>query len=135
MGRHVLVVLAYVAATFATQATSHFFINAEHYAAVAYIKKDPIFALGFTSMLVQGGVFAWLFARASGIPRSIGGAVGFSWAVGAVLVSYIALAEAAKYAVPSVPQWIAIEMATGFVQFTVFGILLGLIYRPSPSRN
>jgi hypothetical protein len=33
--------------------------------------------------------------------------------------AYIALGEAAKYAVPGVPSWIAVELLTGFVQFTL----------------
>jgi len=44
-------------------------------------------------------------------------------------VSYEALAEAAKYSVPSVTSWIAVEVAAGFVQFTLFGALLGWVYR------
>ena len=55
-------------------------------------------------------------------------AVRFAWLVGAFLVSYIALGEAAKYSVPSIPAWIAIEANVGFVQYTLFGILLGLAH-------
>jgi len=44
-------------------------------------------------------------------------------------VSYEALAEAAKYGVPSVASWIAVEVAAGFVQFTFYGVLLGLVHR------
>jgi len=54
---------------------------------------------------------------------------GFAWLVGSILVSYEALAEAAKYGVPSVASWIAVEVAAGFVQFTFYGVLLGLVHR------
>ena len=53
----------------------------------------------------------------------------FAWLVGSILVSYEALAEAAKYGVPSVASWIAVEVAAGFVQFTLYGVLLGWVHR------
>ncbi|GEM_PF-414747 len=129
MKKHVLAVLAYVAATFITQATSHFVINADHYAALTYLRKDPIFPLGFLSMLIQGSIFSYLYMRTSAARRSLLEAVKFSWLVGGALVSYIALAEAAKYSVPAVVPWIAVEAGAGFVQFTFYGILLGFIHR------
>ncbi len=49
--------------------------------------------------------------------------------MGLFLLSYIAFAEVAKYAVPSPVAWIAVELASGLVQFTIFGALLGVVYR------
>ncbi len=134
MKRHVLSVIAYVAATFVTQAVSHFGVNAEHYAAVTHLRKDPIFPLGVLSMLVQGGALSLLYARIAGACRTMGGAVEFAWMSGAILVSYIALAEAAKYQVPSIASWLLVEATAGFVQFTLYGWLLGLVYREPASK-
>jgi len=50
-------------------------------------------------------------------------------------VSYIALAEAAKYTVPSVSRWIAVEALAGAVQFTVWGLLLGLVCGRRPAAT
>jgi len=127
--KHTLSVLAYVLATFTTQALSHFVVNAGHYATVGYMRAEPIFPLGVASMIVQGTIFSYLYSRMAMPRASMSHAVGFSWLVGGVLVSYIALAEPAKYAVPAVLPWMAIEALAGFVQFTVFGVLLGLVYR------
>ena len=129
MKRHVLAVLAYVVATFITQATSHFGINAGHYAALNYMRKDPIFPLGILLMLIQGAVLSYFYARMTGPKRSIASAVEFAWMSGAILVSYIALGEAAKYQVPSITSWLLVEGMVGLVQFSLYGILLGLIYR------
>src|SRR6266581_394628 len=63
MRKHLLAVLAYVVATFATQAASHFGVNAGHYAAVTYLRAQPIFALGVLSMLIQGSIMAYLYAQ------------------------------------------------------------------------
>ncbi len=112
MRKHFLAVLAYVVATLATQAVSHFGVNAAHYAAVTYLRAQPIFALGVLSMLIQGSIMSYLYAQLPQSGRSIGHAVLFAWLVGSILVSYEALAEAAKYGVPSVASWIARKSAS-----------------------
>ncbi|MDA8180297.1 MAG: hypothetical protein M0T69_12340 [Deltaproteobacteria bacterium] len=129
MGKHILSVIGYIAATFATQATSHFLLFAQHYSAVPYIKSDPIFALGFLSMIIQGAVLSVVFAQSRFSGKSVFHGVVFAWLFGAFLVSYIGLAEAAKYAVPSVPSWIGVEFLVGSAQFTIAGIFLGLAHR------
>ena len=137
MKKHVLAVLAYVVATFATQAVSHFGVNAARYAAVTYLRAQPIFALGILSMLIQGSIITYAYVQVPEAGRSIGHAVLFAWLVGGILVSYEALAEAAKYSVPSVASWIAVEVAAGFVQFTLYRALLGWVHRarvPQPAR-
>ncbi len=133
MKKHLLAVLAYVLATFGTQAVSHFAVNAQHYASVAYLRKEPIFAFGVLVMFVQGSVLAYLYTQTVGSVRSIAGAVKFAWLAGAFLVSYIALGEAAKYSVPAVVSWIGVETIAGIVQFTIYGVLLGLVYRDRES--
>jgi len=76
-----------------------------------------------------------LYTRFAGAKSTMKSALGFSWLMGTFLVSYTACAEAAKYMVPSVASWIAVELAVGLVQFTVFGLLLGLIYRERTERG
>lgn len=129
MKKHMLSVLAYAVATFITQAVSHFIVNADHYASVTFIRKETIFPLGIFSMLIQGSILAYLYPRTMGARRSIADACKFAWLAGGILVSYIALAEAAKYSVPSVPSWVTVEAVAGFVQFTFYGVLLGIVHR------
>src|SRR2546430_16268664 len=129
MKTHVLAVLVYVVATFATQAVSHFGINAAHYAAVTYLRAQPLFALGILSMLIQGSIMAYLYAQLPGAGRSIGHAVFFAWLVGGILVSYEALAEAGKETVPALGARLAVAAAAGVVQFTLYGALLGWVHR------
>lgn len=128
MIKHALVVVAYIFSTFVTQATSHFVVNAEHYASIAYMRAEPIMPLGVLAMLVQGLALSYLHSRSEFAGRSMMSSLIFSWLAGAILVSYIAFAEAAKYAVPAVGSWLATEVIWGFIQFTIFGLLLGLIY-------
>jgi hypothetical protein len=129
MKRNALTVLAYVAATFFVQAISHFGINAAHYAELTYARHDPILPMGVLAMLIQGGVAAYLYPRLSGAGSTPGHALGFAWLLGAFLVSYVALGEAGKYAVPAVGSWIAVEATAGLAQYTLFGLLLWLVHR------
>jgi hypothetical protein len=92
------------------------------------MRQEPIVALGVGSMVIQGALFALLFPvfhRSGGALRQ---GVLFSWSLGAFLTSYIALAEAGKYTVPSIGSWIGVEVTVAFVQYTLFGLLLGVIH-------
>ena len=129
MKRHILAVIGYIAATFATQATSHFLLFREHYAAVSYMKSEPVFALGITSMIIQGIIISVVFANSRFSGKTIFDALKLTWLFGAFLFSYIGLAEAAKYTVPSIPSWIGVEFLAGAIQFTLAGIFLWLAHR------
>ena len=131
MRQHLLAVLGYIVASFSTQATSHFVLFAQHYAAVPYIRgsSETIFPLGILVMIIQGTVMSFVFVNSRWSGKSILHAVMFAWLLGAFFVSYTSLGEPAKYAVPNIPSWIAVELLSGFVQFTLAGIFLGLAHR------
>ena len=124
-----LTVLAYVVSTFAVQGSSHFVINAGYYAAISFMRPDPVIPLGVGSMLIQGTIFALLFPTFNTGGSTIRNGLVFSWTIGGFLASYMVLAEAGKYAIPSIPSWILVEGAAAAAQFTVFGLLLGLLHR------
>lgn len=126
-----LTVLAYMLTTFGVQGASHFVVNTEHYAAIAIMRAEPIVPMGLASMVIQGLVFAYVFPVFNRGPNPIKNGVLFSWALGAFLASYIALGEAGKYSIPSISSWIVVELSAAAVQYTVFGVLLGLLHRPS----
>ncbi len=56
-----LTVLAYMIATFAMQGTSHFVINADHFASISIMRAEPMVPMGLLAMAVQGLIFALLF--------------------------------------------------------------------------
>ena len=130
-----LTVLAYVVTTFAVQGTSHFVVNKDHYAAISIMRAEPVIAMGVTSMVIQGLIFALLFPTFNRGTSAVRNGLVFSWAIGGFLASYIALGEAGKYAIPSIPSWFAVETAVAAVQYSVFGALLGLIHRPSATPS
>jgi hypothetical protein len=129
MKKHLLAVLGYIIATFATQAASHFILFKDHYAAVPWIKGEPVFALGLLTMIIQGAILSVVYSWSQFHTGSIVDAMKLSWLLGAFLVSYIALGEAAKYAVPAIPSWIGVEYLSGTIQFTLAGVLLSFAHR------
>jgi hypothetical protein len=76
--RVLLTVVAYVVATFGVQGASHFGVNARHYASLHIMRTEPVFSLGFASMLIQGLVFAALFPVFHRKGSTIRNAVAFS---------------------------------------------------------
>lgn len=128
MRAHLLSVLGYVVATFGVQGTSHFAINAAHYSALPHMRAEPLVAFGILSMLIQGSVLSWAYSRSAAYERGLAGALAASWALGLVIVSYIALAEFGKYEVPGFASWAATETGAGAVQFTFAGMLLYLAH-------
>ena len=127
-----LTVLAYVVTTFGVQGASHFAINAGHYAAIPIMRAEPVIPMGLASMLIQGVIFAVLFPAFARSVVTVWDGVKFSWALGGFLASYVVLGEAGKYAIPSIPSWIAVEGSVALIQYTVFGVLLGLIHKRRP---
>lgn len=126
-------IVAYIICTFAVQATSHFAVNREHYAAVTFLRPNPIFALGLAAMALQGALLTQLYSRYAGNTAGWRHGLRFGLVVGAFFVSYPALAEPAKYSVPSISTWMLVEAAAGALQFGLFGLALGGLYRPQPS--
>lgn len=131
MNKHTMSVVGYIAATFITQAASHFVLFKAHYAAVSWIKPDPVFAFGFASMIIQGAILSFVYGYSTFKTRGLAGAICLAWLFGAFLVSYIALGEAAKYVVPSMGAWIGVETLSGVIQFTIAGLLLWLAHNRS----
>ena len=125
---------AYVISTFLVQATSHFAISKAHYAAVGFLRAEPVFLLGILSMLVQGVILTHLYRHyAAGASDWMKGWK-FGLLTGAFFVSYPALAEPAKYMVPSVSSWMTTEAIAGFVQFSLFGLTVGRLFRTSDTE-
>ena len=128
MKKHVLTIVAFVIVSFIAQGLSHFVINVRHFAAIPFMRQEPVMAFGVAVMLVQGLLLSVLYARTFGQHSTVRHGVEFALIMGLFLVSYIALVEPSKYLAPSIPSWIAVEGTVGFVQFAVFGLLLGHIH-------
>ena len=128
-GKFILSVVAYLGLSMIMVSLWHFGLFKEHYESISIVRKDPLMQLGMTTMVLQGCVLAFLFPiynqQATGF--SIIKGIKFGLLMGIFLGTYLALAEAGKYIVPSVSNWIMIEGSLSFIQFTLVGGALGLI--------
>ena len=122
--------LAFIAASFAVQAVSHFSINAAHYDGISFMRSEPIMSLGILTMVLQGLILTYLYQFFPRTSNPMMNGLMYAWLMGIFLGSYIALVEPSKYAAPSVVEWMAVEGLASLVQFSLFGILIGFIFNP-----
>jgi len=123
----ILGTLAFICISFIVQTMSHFAINVEHFSTIRFMRETPIFALGLTTMLIQGLVLSYLFTFYSHKHTSITKGITFGLIMGVFFVSYVAFVEPSKYQVPSIQAWMMVEGIAGMTQFIMFGAVLGLI--------
>lgn len=129
MTKHLLSVLAYIVVSFAVQGINHFGINKAHYDKIDFARAEPVFSLGFLAMIIQGLVLSFAMTKIITFSTPIKDGLFVSLSFGLFLASYIALAEPAKYAVPSIPAWFLTEGLASTIQFVIFGLALGFIHR------
>jgi len=129
MKKIILGTLLFIVISFASQAISHFVINVEHYATVPFMRTEPIFALGFLTMILQGIVLSYLFILYSKNEFTFKKGLLFGLLMTVLFVSYPALVEPAKYQVPNILNWIMVEGFVGLTQFCVYGILLSITFK------
>ncbi len=135
MTKHLLSILAFMVVGFAVQGGSHFAINVDYYGAIDFMRASPIMPMGLLAMVIQGVILTLGLSRLAGGEATIKDGLVISLAFGLFLASYIVLASPAKYAVPSIIEWIAVEGTSSLIQFVVFGVLLGLIHRQFSSHG
>jgi hypothetical protein len=137
MMRFGLAVLAYVVPTFSLGFVWHLVLFEEYYRALHIYRDDIIIPLGLLSMLVQAGIFAWIYPKAFG--RSATGFVPQALlygATGALLSwSYTTLAVAAKNVMSSVPSYLLIETAFTLAQWAMVAPLTVLVFRQSAKEG
>lgn len=129
----ILSTLAFVLATFIIQPLSHFVVNVDHFASIDILRPEPIFALGFVAMLVQGLIMGLLYSKIVTAKSGIGDGINFALLMGFFLSAYIGFAEPAKYTITPIWSWMVVEISASVVQFSLYGALLGWIFSASKS--
>lgn len=115
--------------SFAVQGASHFAINKAHFDSIGFMRKNPILPIGVSVMAFQGLLASLALATWRGEGASLVDGMIAAGAFGSYLLGYIAFVEPSKYTVPSVAAWGRVEGLAGIVQFTLFGVALGLIHQ------
>ena len=135
MTRTLLTVTAYLLISFAVQGTSHFVLNADHYATIPFTRDPAIVPMGLVVMIIQGAIIGVVMLRLWPDGATLRQSLTVAACFGLFLASYIALAEPAKYAAPSIIDWVRTESLASFTQFLVFGLALAVIHRPRVATN
>ncbi|MCL4677619.1 MAG: DUF1761 domain-containing protein [Alphaproteobacteria bacterium] len=121
--------LSYVVLSMALAFPWHMVLFLEVYMEMgAMTRAEPIIALGFFSMILQGMVIAYFypFYYRGGHPVFQG--VKFSLIIGLLVYSVMGFATAAKMDINPVSTFLLYHTAFQFLQFTITGAALGLIY-------
>ncbi len=96
----------------------------------AFQREQPIMLLGIAAILFQGAVIAYLYphyARVKGYGLASG--IRFNWIIGLMTYTAMGFATAAKFNIEPVAQFLAYHTVFQFIQFTLTGTALGLIYK------
>ncbi len=128
MWKHVFSVLIYVGVSLVVQAVSHLVVFAHHYNEVGFVRAHPIFALGIGALVLQGILLSAVYSMTKSAGLGLSSAVGFTLLMGTFLISHEGMAEAAKYTVPDPAAWVGVEFASGFVQYLLIGLGIGLVH-------
>ena len=127
---------AYLLATFPLAFVWHLVVFKEIYDELGIFNRgEPIVALGFAVILIQGLLLSYLYPRfyRGGRPALEG--VRFGLLMGIFLWSSQVVAAAAKHEVSSLSTWLVIESAYFAVQFLIVGLLIGLVYARDPEMK
>lgn len=130
MTKFAIAILAYLVPTFALGFVWHLVLFEQAYANLHIYRADIIIPFGFLSMLIQGGLFAWIYSQAfAKATMSFGSRVVAYGALGAVLSwSFTTLAVAAKNVMSSVPNYLIIETGYTVVQWVMVAPLTAWVF-------
>ena len=121
--------LAYTLSTFALAVVWHIVLFEDRYRAFGYIEDEPNFVVGFVTILMQGAVLSSLFPLFKLEGSDVGRGLKFSLWIGVFFWTSHVLAFVAKQNVQNVTEFVAMETFYLVLQFGLFGLLIGLIYR------
>ncbi len=130
--------LGYLCSTFPLAIVWHLILFKETYEEIGYIsREDPIFVLGFLSILIQGVIMSLAFPIFSRSNFTVKAGLRYALAVGVFFWTSHVLAFAAKGDIHRLDLFIPLETIYLAIQFSLYGLLLGFFFRQwgTPSRE
>ncbi|KRR11332.1 hypothetical protein [Bradyrhizobium valentinum] len=124
---------AYIVPTFPVAFVWHLVLFEQRYQALGIYRADPIIPFGLASMIIQAGIFSWVFPRLFPRDRNsiLKSGLLFGLAAGLLSWSFTTLAVAAKHPMSSITDYVVLESAFTLVQFLIVGPLMALAHRTS----
>ena len=128
-----LATLAFIIAGFIIAFVWHLVIFKSVYDSLKIYSIEPIIPLGFTSFILEGLAFVYIFQffRRGRKPLQEGLIFGLL-AFGVLMGGVGALAEGAKHSTTSLSTWLILETSFFAITGAILGTIVGLIYGKSP---
>jgi len=127
MKKFILSFFAYLILVFIIAVTWHVALFNEQYLNFG-MRKEPLFQFGILSMIIQGLIAAYIYPKIANENSPVAEGLKFGLLIALFMGSYGVLAEAGKYDVGSVSSYILYEGSFFIIQYTIVGIVLGLIH-------
>ena len=129
MKKITLGIIAYTIVTFTIAILWHIVLFEQKYKEFGYIESEPNFLLGLMAIFIQGSVLSFLFPYTSFAGSGIIKGLKYSLLIGVFFWTSHVLAFVAKQDVNNSLTFIFMESFYLLLQFGIFGLLIGLIYK------
>ena len=123
---------AYTLVTFPVAILWHIVLFAKQYQSFNYIEGEPSFILGFTSIFIQGLLLSALYPLVNFTGKPMIRGLKYSMVIGLFFWTSHVLAFVAKQNINNPLAFIVMESFYLSMQFGIYGVLIGLIYRKQP---
>ena len=134
--KYILGTLAFIIFGFIIAFVWHLVIFKGIYDSLKIYSIKPIIPLGFTSFILEGLAFVFIFQFFRRGRKPLQEGLIFGLLVYGVLMGGVgALAEGAKHATTSLTTWLIVESAFYIIAGAILGVIVGLIYGKSPAQG
>ena len=127
--------LAYTLVTFPIAIVWHLLLFESQYQSFGYFEGEPSIVLGLMAIVIQGFVLSLLFPRVGFAGSGLLRGLKYSLLIGLFFWTSHVLALVAKQNIDGMILFVAMESFYLLIQFGVFGLLIGLIYRNEIERQ
>ncbi|MBL4863944.1 MAG: hypothetical protein JKY63_03485 [Rhodobiaceae bacterium] len=121
--------LAYALVTFPLAVVWHVVLFEQKYISFGYFEGEPNFVLGFLTILIQGLMLSILYPHVSFAGSGIARGIKYALFIGLFFWTSHVLAFIAKQIITDPLLFIAMESFYLLLQFSIFGALIGAIYK------
>ena len=127
--------LAYTLVTFPLAVIWHVVLFEDKYHSFGYFEGEPSFILGLLTIIIQGFVLSFLYPYVKFRGQGFNRGLKYSLLIGVYFWTSHVLAFVAKQVVDSSVLFVVMESFYLLIQFGVYGLLIGKIYRKSFEQN
>jgi hypothetical protein len=131
----IIATLSYVVISFAIAYPWHLVWFHDLYIEMGAITRaQPIVVLGVLTMFIQGAVIAYFYPSWYRGGNPVWGGIRYSLIIGLLIYTVMGFATVAKFNIAPVATFLAYHTAFQFLQFTLTGAALGLIFGRSTAK-